>query len=108
MTKTSFFLKAYDVRKNESSRTIGDENAYVQVLLENDTERSLYGKKYNTHGNWFGNKISFSDTHCYYVYNSNLYRCKMSKLPFKLYARDDLQSGENGYYNEITKWDNDQ
>lgn len=92
----SFFIQDYDINPRGEYR--------VELLLENNDRRRIYGNEYICEGNWFGDKISFSKDYCYFVLSSKLYRCKLDNLAYGLYPGEDLLESDNGYYNIITDW----
>lgn len=102
MSDTSFFIVDYRIK--ESENPFGEGDGFVEIYLENSMERSIYGNEHIENGSWFGDKISFTDEHCYYIYQSSLYKCELDTLPYSVYPPDELQESENGYYNIISEW----
>jgi len=94
---SNFFIQDYNINPRGEYR--------VELLLENNDRRRIYGNKHISEGTWFGNKLSFTKDYCYFVCSSSLYRCKLDNLPYGLYPGEDLLESDNGYYNIITDWD---
>lgn len=95
---SSFFLLDYSICK---------EDPNVDIILGNNKRRRIYGNQFKSEGSWFGDKISFTEDYCYFVWKSCLYRCEIDNLPYGLYPSENLIESENGYYNIVTKWENE-
>ena len=90
----SFFIREYSITNS----------GYVQIVLENDDLRRIYGNVYIDDGEWFGDKISFTDEYCYYVCRNKLWRAKLDNAPIDVYPSGKTFEGGNGYYIQITEW----